>query len=172
MARKRYHKRRYRKKSWVKKFIQSTHDGMTVSAGSQFSKFFDIVQAPVDNSQVVPQPYYVTRIKVQFEIEEATPGDSAAVHFEGLVGYICYVPEDITPTPLLPEKHPEWVLGHRFYGSLMSDITQTKVFTCYSPLKKKLNSGDKIVFLVTGYNTSQNSSYSFYINNFISFYSR
>lgn len=167
MAKKYYYRRRRRRVRWSKQLKNVTNSTFNAAPNSSFYLNYQLITNPVESSSTVPTPRYFKRVKLSFEIE----GPNIS-YIEGLTAHIVYAPEDIAITAETINKHPEWVLGSRFYGSIKNTDEATKVFTLYSKLCKKLLSGDSIVVLFTGTNTNQTTTFSGSINFFIQYFSR
>lgn len=167
MARKRYYRRHYRKIRWSKQLANVTNSSFTAPSNSGFYLNYKLVENPAESNSTVPTPRYFKRVKLSFEIE----GPNISF-IEGLTAHIVYAPEGVTTTADTVNKHPEWVLGSRFYGSIKNTDESTKVFTLYSKLCKKLLSGDSINVLFTGRNTNTTTAFSGTINFFIQYYTR
>lgn len=167
MARKRYYRRR-RRLRWSKQIKNITNAEFNAPANAEFTRSYDLIENPPESQNDVPTPKYFKRVKLSFEIE----GPNVSF-IEGLTAHIVYLPEDLNVYgPQIVQKHPEWVLGSKFYGSIKNTDEATKVFTLYSKLCKKLLSGDKIIVLFTGQNTSSNGAFTCRINFFIQYYTR
>lgn len=167
MARKRYYRRRGRRIRWSKQLANVTNSEFTAAANSGFYLNYQLIENPVESQSTVPTPRYFKRVKLSFEIE----GPNISF-IEGLTAHIVYSPEGVSITSDTIIKHPEWVLGSKFYGSIKNTDEATKVFTLYSKLCKKLLSGDSIIVLFTGRNTSPSTAFSGRINFFIQYYTR
>lgn len=152
---------------WSKQLKNITNRSFTAPVNSEFFFNYDLIENPPSLQSNVSSPKYFKRVKLSFEIE----GPNISF-IEGLTAHIVYVPEDLNLFPSVIDKHPEWVLGSKFYGSVRSTDESTKVFTLYSKLCKKLLPGDKIAVFFTGENTSTSTSFSVRFNFFIEYYTR
>lgn len=88
---------------------------------------------------------------------------------ESCTAYIMFIPEGYTTTLDTPTQHPEWIMAYKYFGSPNYDtsITQSSSQTNNSKyvnkiktrLSRRLNTGDRIILLVEGTNTSTQTAY-------------
>lgn len=152
---------------WSKQLANITNENFTAPINSNFYWSYKLIENPAESQSTVPTPRYFKRVKLTFEIE----GPNVS-YIEGLTAHIVYVPEGVGINSNVIAKHPEWVLGSRFYGSIKNTDEATKVFTLYSKLCKKLLSGDQIAVIFTGSNTNSSTAFTGRINFFIEYYTR
>lgn len=162
----RYPGSRRKRVRWSKQIKNITNASFSAPQGQQFYWTHTLIENPPESQSNVPTPKYFKRVKLSFEIE----GPNVS-YIEGLTAHILYLPEDLgIYSAGIVQKHPEWVLGSKFYGSIKNTDEATKVFTLYSKLCKKLLSGDKIVVLFTGENTNTSTAFSCRFNFFIEYF--
>ena len=157
-TRRKYWKRKGRWSSNIRT-IQNT--AVNAPPGS-FYTYSDLCNNPSQNTSTVSQKYTVKNIELTFEIDFQTVQTVGAA-IEALIAYIMFVPQGYTITETLPSYHPEWIMAYRFLGSPSNEIDSTGGYIGpgRNPLKiktrlaRRLNTGDKIVLLITGYNSSQ-----------------
>ena len=79
-----------------------------------------------------------------------------------------YVPQGMTITVDYPKQHPEYIMGMRFYGS--PEYENSSIGSMRNPLSirtrlaRRLQTGDKIIFLLLGQNTNTSNVLNLQIN--------
>ena len=159
----RFKVRYYKRNRWsanIKKLISNGN----AQGNSDFYTTIDLCLNPVQTDTTVSQQYTVKNVEFSFEIELGVNAND----IENLCGYILYVPQGYyVSSDSIITNHPEWIMAMRYYGSASSDISMissnnltgsgySKVFKIKTRLARRLQTGDKILFLVTG--TNQNSN--------------
>ena len=156
MARRRYHKRYYRKKGrWSANIKSIVNNTITATPGSFYADL-TLCENPVQLDSTVSQQYTCKNVELSYEIETA----SNIALIESLTAYIMFVPQGFLITETLPNTHPEWIMAYRFLGSPNSEIAAnnysqnpgrlpTKIKT---RLSRRLQTGDKIILIITGSN--------------------
>jgi hypothetical protein len=155
----RKYSRRYRRKGIWSSRINTVYEGQTAGAGDQYILQGNLVQNPAQNENTISSKYTVKNIDFQFEIlQNPGQGDYAAQMFSV---YIMYVPQGYVPTGVpsayfdLPNNHPEWIMAHRYIGNLYPQAGNYRSkFTMSSRLARKLDTGDRIIYLAIGQNGS------------------
>lgn len=156
MAKRRY-RRRYRSKGrWSSNISRIRMTGTALPA-QIFGDTFTIAQNPVQSSTTVSQQYTVKNIEITGELE------SNNVEIEDVTYYIMYVPEGYPIDLNLPYNHPEWIMAYKYIGQSGSSGGNT-AGTFYQPpkvktrLSRRLNTGDSIIFLYSGFNNSETAT--------------
>lgn len=167
MARRRY-RRRFRKKNWSTRLTNFTGSQLATAANN-FIIYQNLAQNPAQSVDTVSNLFTVKNINCQVELQ-----GSASQIIENLQAYIMYIPQGYVPTGTpgayadIPFDHPEWIMAHRYYGSPNIEFQQTPGTTANTPgfpplrlrsrLARKLDTGDRIIILILGNNTSQTQS--------------
>lgn len=162
----RYYRRRrhYRRgRHWSSRL--NSFSGEQSSIGD-YTIYHNLCQNPNQQNTTVSNLYTVKNIDCQFELTTTDSGLSQPT-IENLQFYIIYVPQGVIPTGVpssyqyLPYDHPEWIMAHRYVGSPTNDANQTqKTYKIKTRLSRKLDTGDRIILLILGTNTSSSTSYT------------
>lgn len=133
-------------------------------ANSSFYNYITLCENPVQINTTVSQQYTVKNVEFSYQIEAST--NSNGVNVEGLSCYIMYVPQGMTITETYPNNHPEYIMAYRFLGS--PDIERPNDTGFNTPgrlppkirtrLARRLQTGDSIIFLLTGLNNTSSNS--------------
>lgn len=159
--RRRYYKRRGRWSANIKTIANNT---INIPSNQSFFGSQDLCSNPVQTDSTVSQQYTVKNIELTFELEMQNV--AVAANVECLIGYIMYVPQGYIITETVPGSHPEWIMAYKFIGSPSIDdtVNTAPIQNPRLPVKiktrmaRRLQTGDKIVFLITGTNNSSSSS--------------
>lgn len=149
-TRRRYYKKKGR---WSANIKQIIDDKKNLAPQSSFYLTTDLCQNPAQNDNTVSQQYTVKNVEFTFQLEVPL-NNSGATNVEGLICYIMYVPQGMIVTETYPIYHPEYIMAHRFLGSPDGEITNANIVR--NPIKvktrlaRRLQTGDKIIFLITG----------------------
>jgi hypothetical protein len=156
MAKRRY--RRYRRKTtrWSSNLVRMLGNG-NAPAASDFVDFYTIAQNNTQTSSSgTSQTFTVKNIEVSAQLE----GSSVLSNIEY---YIMFVPEGYPLANNLPEQHSEWIMAYKFIGTPLASIGTNAAITSNAQppriktrLSRKLNSGDQVVFIIRGVNSSSN----------------
>lgn len=126
----------------------------TPTAGAPPGTFFLDITLATNPS---PLPTTITQINtvknVEFTYKTEIPELQGSNLIEQLTGYIMYRPEGVVVTETLPITHPEWIMAYQYLGS--PDVDNTNQYApkrIKTRLSRRLNSGDSIIFLLTGRN--------------------
>jgi len=156
--RRRYYKRKGR---WSANIKQIIDDKKTIAAASSFYLTTDLCKNPAQNDNTVSQQYTVKNVEFTFQLE-IPYGQTGLSGVEGLICYIMYVPQGMIVTETYPLYHPEYIMASRFIGSPDYEVTDNNFIR--NPLKvksrlaRRLQTGDSIIFLITGTTDNQNPS--------------
>ena len=152
MARRRY--RRYRRKTgkWSSNITKVSGDSLSVPGNGDTYTYVELCTNPVQSVGSVSQQYTVKNVFFNFTIDGT---GNAFYYVEGLVGYIMFLPQGMPISYDFPKQHPEYIMGMRYYGSPeKKDNGQIKnPLGVSTRLARRLNTGDKIIFLLQATNT-------------------
>lgn len=166
MARRRY--RRYHRRSgrWSTR-LQNISGSQSVSGQNQFVIYYNLAQNPAQSPETVSQKYTVKNLNLQLQLEQPN-GETNIYSVENLQAFIMFIPQGFIPTGVpsayadVPYQHPEWILAHRFFGSVQSETTGTTpgypALRLRSRLARKLDTGDRIVVIILGNSTTSNTT--------------
>jgi len=162
-----YSRRRFGKR-WSTR-LSSINVTQLVAANQQFFVFRTLATNPAQDDNTVSQRFTVKNVNVQVNIEDAaSSGTTTPSIVENLQHYILYIPQGYTLTADTPFEHPEWIMAYRFIGSPVSDTNPG-----YAPLRistrlsRKLDTGDRIVYLLIGSNQSTGVSSTIYVSGLV-----
>lgn len=161
--------RRYRRRSgrWSSNIQTLANITTSTPANSTFFTYRDLAANPVQDNTTVSQKYTVKNVELTYEIDASDANSQR--YLESMVSYIMYVPEGYAVTETLPNLHPEWIMAYRFLGSPNVELSSSTASSAVAigpgrnPLRIKtrlartLNTGDKIILLITGINTDSNA---------------
>lgn len=153
MAKRRYRRRFYKKGRWSANINNISANNTFAESATSFVSI-DLQTNPAQNSNTVSQQYTVKNVEMTYEVETGMYGDTSYV--ENLQAYIIYVPQGMLVTETLPYNHPEYIMAYRWLGSPNHDTQVSGRNPLYikSRLSRRLQTGDKIVFLLIGENSS------------------
>lgn len=147
--------RRYRRssKQWSTR-LTSVNVTQLVSGNQTFFIFRTLATNPVQDDNTVSQRFTVKNINCQLNVEAQYGSDSN--NLENFQEFILFIPQGYTLTSDTPYEHPEWIMAHRFLGSPQNDSDPGYLPARISTrLARKLDTGDRVVFLLIGTNTGQ-----------------
>lgn len=173
-TRRKYYKRKGR---WSANIKTLTNNTISIPSNTSFFGTQDLCTNPAQSDSTVSQQYTIKNIEITFELEMLNTNVAAAV--ECLVGYIMYIPQGFTVTETLPNTHPEWIMAYKFIGSPTIDDTINTApiqnprlpVRLKSRMARRLQTGDKIIFLITG-NNSYNGSGSLTVNGLLRWWTK
>lgn len=143
-------RRYYRKKASWSSRIQELNISENAAAGGTFFIQRDLVTNPPQADNNISQKFTVKNIRAELETQITTT-NPAAVNF--MRAYVMFVPQGVTIEANLPLNHPEWIMAYRWIGSAV--LNSTPYFPALklsSRLARKLDTGDRITFLIIGDN--------------------
>lgn len=162
----RKYSRRFRRKGIWSSRINQIQEFQGTAGHTDYILQGNLVENPAQTSSTISQKYTVKNINFQFELTQGNPGqlNSSAQEF---TVYIMFVPQGYIPTGLpsayvdLPYNHPEWILCHKFIGQLYTPAATTvpQKFRMSSRLARKLDTGDRIIYLALGKNNGGQEAY-------------
>lgn len=149
--------RRYRRRSgkWSTRLTAINVSQLT-TAGNAFFVFRTLATNPVQDDNTVSQRFTVKNVNCQVNIEWQTGGGTNpnGSYVENLQHYILYIPQGFTLSENTPFEHPEWIMAYRLLGSPQDDASPGYLPAKISTrLARKLDTGDRIVYLLLGSNT-------------------
>lgn len=179
----RYRRRRiYRRKSgrWSANIKTIKNDSFTAQPNSTGFAVSDLCVNPVQTDSSVSQQYTVKNIELSYEIE-VQPASLNDV--ESLTAYIMYVPQGMDVTEIYPNNHPEYIMAYRFLGSPnveqeAAGSSGAKVNPGRLPSKiktrmaRRLQTGDKVILLITWINGSTTNPASLNFNGLIRWWTK
>lgn len=154
--------RRYRRKSgrWSTR-LTSINVVQLTTGGNAFFIFRTLATNPVQDDNTVSQRFTVKNVNCQVNIEFQPQGGSSPLssYIENLQQYILFIPQGFTLSENTPFEHPEWIMAHRFIGSPQEDVSPGYLPAKISTrLARKLDTGDRIVYLLLGSNTGASTT--------------
>ena len=144
---KRYYKKLYPKKRWASN-IFTENSILTVLAGETTAfAYTNICSNSLQTATPTPVIVKFGRCKVKGDVRTDLKND---INYVSGTMFLVYVPEGFTIDLNLVRQHPEYIIG---WTQISLDSGNT--FSFSSPLKRNLNSGDKIMmfFNVNATNT-------------------
>lgn len=137
------------------------------STDSVFYTGSDLCNNPAQSAATVSQIFTVKNVEIQFEIN----GDPAE-KFNSIIVYIIYVPQGVAVTENYPNQHPEYIMAMKFLGQPSEiAVVNRNPLSVRTRLSRKLNTGDKIVFMAVGNHEGTNSD-PLYINGICRFWTK
>lgn len=157
-----------RGKHWSTR-LTSINVTQVVSPGQGFFIYRTLATNPAQDDNTVSQRFTVKNVYCQVSIEREKTGDVYTnFEVENLQHYILFLPQGYTLTEDTPFEHPEWIMVHRFLGSPQLDENPGyPPVTISTRLSRKLDTGDRIVYLLIGTNTSSNQGVTLAVNGLI-----
>lgn len=161
-TRRRYYRRKGRWSANIQTISPST---VSAPANSSFYSATTLCENPAQTNTSVSQQYTVKNIELNYQIEAST--NNNGINVENLVVYIMYVPQGMAVTETYPNTHPEYIMAYRYLGS--PDIERTGDSGGFNTpgrlppkiktrLARRLQTGDSIIFLLTGINNTSTAS--------------
>ena len=136
-----YVKRVYPRKRWASN-IFTKNNLVTLGNGEKTAWIFtSICDNSTQNSTPTPTLLKFGRLKLKGDIRTDVASNN---NFVSGIMYVVYLPEGFNVGPDLIKQHPEYILG---WTQISLDSGNT--FSFSSPLKRNLNSGDKIILMFT-----------------------
>ena len=163
MARTKRIQKYYKKHIWSTR-ISNVEGYQSASGGNKYIINYNLCQNPAQSDSTVSNKFTVKNIDLQLEVGIENAGQNTDL--EDFQVFICYVPQGYVPsgTPSLyenvPYDHPEWIMVHRYVGLPLADSSTSYLpLHIKSRLARKLDTGDRIVLIILGKNTSTSTSY-------------
>ena len=141
--------------------------------GSAISRIqFDLCTNPAQSNTTVSQQYTVKNVYFNFQLECSA---DQIDYLNSLTGYIMYVPQGMDVGQNYPKQHPEYIMAMRFFGTPESRGSNTQglrnPLSIRTRLARRLQTGDKIIFLLIGIN-SNSSSVSINLNGILRWWTK
>lgn len=155
----RYRRRRFykRKGKWSTR-LTNINVSQEVNGGVTFFVYRTLATNPAQDDNTVSQRFTVKNVQCQIEIQQIS-GTPASINF--CQQYILFIPQGYELTANTPYEHPEWIMAHRYLGSPEPNDTPyfpAQRFT--TRLARKLDTGDRVVYLFTGSNTTNEGNFA------------
>lgn len=163
MAKKIRRRRYYRSKGrWSANIKPLVETSIEAPYNSSFYGTVDLCQNPAQSDTTVSQQYTIKNIELNSEIEYVTSSLGSYQNIESLIAYVMYVPQGMTVTETYPAFHPEYIMAMRFLGSPNVDTTAPyrNPLRIKTRLARRLQTGDKIILLVTGFNQGTQTGFN------------
>lgn len=150
----RKYSRRYRSKRWSSR-ITNLDITQQVSGSENFFVFRNLATNPAQDNDTISQRFTVKNIRCNFCIESKITGTDSTSYFENVQAFVLYVPQGYTLSTSTPYEHPEWIMASKHIGiPLASNNPGYSPLYMSTRLARKLDTGDKVVFVVQGSNSN------------------
>ena len=151
----RKYSRRYRSKRWSSR-ITNLDIEQQVGANTDFFVFRNLATNPVQDNDTVSQRYTVKNIRCNFCIESSTSINNP---LDNVQAFVLYVPQGFTLSTSTPYEHPEWIMASKHIGIPLNNNSPGYASLYMSTrLSRKLDTGDKVVFVVQGSNPTNSTT--------------
>lgn len=172
-----YKRRRYyrSKGRWSANIKPLVDQSIQAAANSSFYGTIDLCQNPAQTDSTVSQQYTVKNVELNSEIEfDSNNSSGSQAQIESLIAYIMYVPQGMVVTETYSSFHPEYILAMRFLGSPNSDTAGPgrNPLRIKTRLARRLQTGDKIILLVTGFNQNTSNTSTLKFNGLIRWWTK
>lgn len=161
-TRRKYYKRKGRWSANIKNVTLS----QTINTSGSFYLSQDLCTNPAQVESTVSQQYTIKNVSYCYKI--FSNNTTSVVNLQT---YIMFVPQGYTISESLPFTHPEWIMASRFLGG--PDEVQTNdrnPQVIRTRLARRLQTGDKIIFLILGENAA--STASIYIHGLLKWFTK
>lgn len=151
---KKYIKKYYYKKGKWSANIDNLDYIYTQALSGNFFLTRDLAKNPTQNSNSISQQYTIKNVEINFEISSENQTDISSICL-----YIMYVPQGMQLNLNFVKNHPEYIMAYRFLGRPISSTTAPgrSTYKIKSRLSRRLQTGDSIVLIITGYNNSDSA---------------
>lgn len=151
MARRR--RRYYKHKGRWSANIKNINSSINTIANSSFYGFITLCENPAQNDSTVSQQYTVKNVEYNYKISSTNASD-----LENIQTYIMFVPQGYTITETLPFTHPEWIMAYKYLGGPDASTEYYRLpQKIKTRLSRRLQTGDRIIYMVVGNNDSGNN---------------
>lgn len=166
MAKTRRRYRNYRKSTkWSANLTNILGDEFNAGPNSQFQFNSTLCSNPSQAASMVSTVYTVKNVEFNgtITIYGQSPTPNGINDIEDITAYVMYVPQGMTVGPQYAQNHPEYILAMKYYGK--PQFNNNSAVTFQNPLRiktrlgRKLQTGDSIILLITGFNVSTASIY-------------
>lgn len=154
----RKYSRRFRRKGIWSSNLKNFLGSQSAGPNQQFIIYSNLCQNPDSSDITVSQKYTVKNVNCSVQLNAQTT--ASVPYLDSFQAYIMFIPQGYVPTGLpsayatLPFDHPEWIMAHKFIGTVQMADESNKPFRITSRLSRKLDSGDRIVLVILGRNTA------------------
>ena len=154
-------RRRIRKTRWSSNIAELSGEIIPAAPGT-WANSTTLATNPIQNVLGVSNIYTVKNFDITFTIESGNALADANV-LEAITAYIMYVPQGMNVGIDYNLQHPEYVLNYKYLGSPPgttqggAEVQQFQPFRLRTRLSRKLQTGDSIILLLKGSNTSSSS---------------
>lgn len=168
MARTRRYRRYYKKGKWSSNIKAIGPNSFNIQPQSTDVVVHTlVVNPPYESNSSYPVGNNIMRVKnVEVSAELETPISSGSTNrfIECCTLYLMYVPEGYAVTKDTPIQHPEWIMAYQFIGSPNTEdedhsYVNNNVKRIKSRLSRNLNTGDRIVFVISAFNESTQNTH-------------
>lgn len=140
---------------WASHFIRDYLENTSEYSGN-FDFTMNICANSLDNTTPAPSIIKVKNFKCCVDLIQPT----AHPNLQALVMALCYVPEGYNPNGELMKQHPEWIITWKGIDLSSGSATGTQVMYLNSKMSRNLNSGDRIMLIISGVGNKQ-ATYKF-----------
>ena len=181
MAKRRYRKSYRRPRGRWSANIRSVVNNTVSATSGNFIGNLVLATNPAQNTSTVSQQYTVKNVEFSFQMEITDNNQSVRNGIESLAAFIMYVPQGMTVTSDYITQHPEYIMAHRFLGSPdieLPNVSETPTQVFRNPLKiktrlsRRLQTGDSIIWLITGNNSAGVSPITLTVNGLIRWWTK
>lgn len=153
MAKTKYRKY-YKKSKWSANIKQIANQEIEANADSIFYGYIPLCTNPPQSDNTVSQQFTVARTQFSFTLDNIFDGNDKKI--DSATGYIMFVPQGYQITSDIVYQHPDWIMSMRFYGKIVADSNSVMIrpLSIRTNMKRRLQTGDQLIFLLTGVNTS------------------
>lgn len=152
MAKTKYRKY-YKKSKWSANIKQIVNEQINAHGQSSFYGYIPLCTNPAQSDNTVSQQFTVARTQFSFTLDSYLSGTDSRL--DSATGYIMFVPQGYQITNDIVYQHPDWILSMRFYGKIVADSESANIrpLSIRTNMKRRLQTGDQLIFLLTGANT-------------------
>lgn len=149
MGKKYYKKIYYKKGKWSPNIQDISYATLQANTGN-FYIATDLAENLYQNANRISQPYTIKNIELNFEILCENQQNITS-----LCLYLMYAPEGMSVNSQYVKQHPEYIMAYRFLGKPVTLTTAPgkNAVRVKSRLSRRLQTGDKLVMLITGENS-------------------
>ena len=146
--------RRFRRKTWSSR-ITNIDASQLVTGGNNLLYYKNLAVNPAQSDDTISQRYTVKNVFLQFPLEHTGTQYNSENSMENCQSFILYLPQGRTVSESTPYDHPEWIMASKHIGlPLDNNSPGYPPLTMRTRLARKLDTGDKIVFLLIGRNSA------------------
>lgn len=145
----------------------------TIQAPANTTFYYSQILAfnPTQVNTSVSQTFTVKNLEVSYFLDVSSSSGSSIL--EDIAAYIMFVPQGMTVNATYNLDHPEYIMAYQFLNQPSADAGATfqprKIKT---RLSRKLHSGDNVILLIKGNNTSSTENGSFQFHGLIRWWTK